>query len=67
MFGGKTRIDVSKILTRVSHAQINREGKMMVIILASYLPVRFDKSVIKSDVPKILVHGIVRSQLHINS
>jgi hypothetical protein len=40
---------------------------MLVIILARYLQVRFDKSVIKSDVSKTPVHGIVHSQSYINS
>jgi hypothetical protein len=42
-------------------------GKLLVIILARNLQVRFDKYVIKNDISKSLVHGVVHGQSYINS
>jgi hypothetical protein len=47
--------------------ELNRAGKLLVIILARHLRVRFDKSMVKNDLSKSRVHGVVHGQSYINS
>jgi hypothetical protein len=47
--------------------ELNRVEKLLGIILARNLRVRFDKSVVKNDLSKSAVHGVVHGQSYINS
>jgi hypothetical protein len=47
--------------------ELNRVGKLLGIILARNLHVRFDKSMVKNDLSKPFVHGVVHGQSYNNS